>query len=100
MTKAELEAPPMLLTTGDTGKLQEVQQLDLHDPFKTLGINKTISGDQQSQITKMKTTSDACARGILSVSAKHFKACMNSSRSRILAKAPDLVFRRKSRLRR
>ena len=49
MTKAELEAPPMLLTTGDTGKLQEVQQLDLHDPFKTLGINKTISGDQQSQ---------------------------------------------------
>ena len=74
MTKAELDAPPMLLTTGDTGELQEVQQLDLHDPFKTLGTNKTISGDQQSQMTKMKNTSDACARGILSVSANHFKA--------------------------
>ena len=61
MTKAELDAPPMLLTTGDTGKLQEVQQLDLHDPFKTLRTNKTISGDQQSQTTKMKNMSDACA---------------------------------------
>jgi hypothetical protein len=44
MTKAGLEAPTLLLTEGDTGKLEEVEQLDIHDSFKTL--HKTISGNQ------------------------------------------------------
>jgi hypothetical protein len=43
MSKAELKAPTLLLTEGDTKALQEVEQLDLHDSFKTLGIHKTIS---------------------------------------------------------
>ena len=38
----------MLLTTGDTGQLQEVTQLDLDEPFKTLGIHKTVSGCQKA----------------------------------------------------
>lgn len=63
MTKAELDAPPMLLTTGDTGRLQEVKQLDLNQPSKTLGIQKTVSGDQTAHATEMKRKSDAYAQG-------------------------------------
>jgi hypothetical protein len=42
MTKAELDALPMLLTAGE---LQEVKQLSLNEPFKTLSMPKTISWD-------------------------------------------------------
>ena len=74
MTKEELDAPPMLLTTGDTGRLQEVTQLDLDKPFKTLGIQNTVSGNQTAQIKEMRSKSDAYARGILSVTVNHFEA--------------------------
>ena len=75
MSKEELvDAPPMLLTTGDTGRLQEVTQLDLDEPFKTLGIQKTVSGNQTTQITAMKRKSDAYTLGILSVAVNHFEA--------------------------
>jgi hypothetical protein len=74
MSNEELNNPPMLLTEGDTGRLQTVQQLDLDNPFKTLGIHMTIGGSQQAQITAMKTKSDAYARGILSVNVTNFEA--------------------------
>ena len=74
LSKKELGVPLLLLTEGNTGHLQEVEQLDLHDSFKTLGIHKTISGDQTIQIAKMKQKSDAYARGILSTKLTHFEA--------------------------
>jgi hypothetical protein len=74
MSKAEMRTPTMLLTEGDTGSLQKVDQLHLDESFKTLGIHKTISGHQGKQITEMKTKSDACARGILSVNVTNFEA--------------------------
>jgi hypothetical protein len=74
MSKAEMQTPTMLLTEGDTGRLQKVDQLDLDDPFKTLGIHKTISGNQVKQLTEMKAKSDAYARGILSVNVTNFEA--------------------------
>jgi hypothetical protein len=74
MTKAELQTPSLLLTEGATGNVQEVKQLDLHDSFKTLGIHKTISGDQSDQISVMRQKSDAYARGILSINLTHFEA--------------------------
>jgi hypothetical protein len=64
----------MLLTEGDTGSLQKVDQLDLDECFKTLGIHKIISGHQGKQITEMKTKSDACARSILLVNVTNFEA--------------------------
>ena len=48
--KAEMNNPAMQLTEGDTGRLQTVEQLDLDDAFKTLGIQMTISGSQTAQI--------------------------------------------------
>jgi hypothetical protein len=74
MTKAELNMPPLMLTEGDSGNYQTVEQLDVDDAFKTLGIHKTISGDQTVQISEMKKKSDAYARGILSVSVTNFEA--------------------------
>jgi hypothetical protein len=50
MSNQDLQTPSLKLTEGDTGQLQEVQQLDLNDSFKTLGIHKTISGNQDVQI--------------------------------------------------
>jgi hypothetical protein len=65
MSKEELRVPTLKLTKGDTCRFQLVQQLDLDDVFKTLGIHKTISGDQSVQITEMKKKSDDYARAIL-----------------------------------
>jgi hypothetical protein len=56
LTKAELNNPPLALTAGDTDTVQEVQQLDLNDSFKTLSIHKTVSGNQQKQIEVLMTT--------------------------------------------
>jgi hypothetical protein len=74
LSKAELNNPDMLLTEGDTGRLQKAQQLDLNDAFKTLGIHMTISGNQAMQISEMTKKSDTCARGILSVNVTNFEA--------------------------
>jgi hypothetical protein len=74
MSKTELNTPSLLLTEGKTPTLQEVQQLDLDDTFKTLGIHKTISGDQSVQIAEMTKKSNAYTRGILSVNISHFEA--------------------------
>jgi hypothetical protein len=74
MFKEELHNPMLLLTEGNSGTLQEIEQLDLDDPFRTLGTHKTISGDQSIQIAKLKEKSDAYARGILSVNVTHFEA--------------------------
>ena len=71
----------MLLTIGDTGRLQEVTQLDLDEPFKTLGIQKTVSGNQTAQIKEMKRKSVAYVRGILSVAVNHFEAWTGLFRS-------------------
>jgi hypothetical protein len=60
LSKAELQTPSLLLTEGDTGNLQQVNQLDLNDSFKTLGIHKTISGNDQ--IASMKKKSDDYAQ--------------------------------------
>jgi hypothetical protein len=53
--------PRLLLLLEDTGTMQEVEQLDLSDSFKILGIHKTISEDQTVQITEMKKKSDTYA---------------------------------------
>jgi hypothetical protein len=74
LSKDELQVPPLLLTEGATCVSSEVAQSDLDDPFKTLGIHKTISGNQSVQIRHMKHKSDAYARGILSVNVTHFEA--------------------------
>jgi hypothetical protein len=74
MSQAEMNTPTMLLTEGDTGRLQEVKQLDLDDAFKTLGIQMTISGNQSVQISEMKRKSDEYARGLLSVNVTPFES--------------------------
>jgi hypothetical protein len=74
MTNDELQTPSLQLTEGNTGTLQDVQQLDLNDSFKTLGIHKTISGNQDKQIQEMKKKSDTYARGILSTNVTPFEA--------------------------
>jgi hypothetical protein len=64
MSTTELDTPSLLLTEGKTHMLQEVKQLDLDDAFKTLGIHKTISGNQSQffshQIGWLFTTSFPC----------------------------------------
>jgi hypothetical protein len=74
MSKEELQNPNLLLSEGDTGRMQQVDQLDLNDAFKTLGIYKTISGDQSDQIASMTKKSNDYARGILSVNISNFEA--------------------------
>jgi hypothetical protein len=74
MSKAELRTPRLKLTEGNTDRLQKVQQLDLHESFKTLGIHKMTSGDQSDQKTAMKKKSNDYARGILSVNVTNFEA--------------------------
>ena len=61
----------MLLRTGDTGCLQEVKRLDHNKPFKTLGIHKTVLGDETAQITEMKGKSDTYTRGTLLSTPTH-----------------------------
>jgi hypothetical protein len=73
LSKAELDTLMLLFTEGQTGMFQEIKQLDLDDPFKTLGIHKTISGNQTVQIEILKTKSDAYARGILSANVTKFE---------------------------
>jgi hypothetical protein len=74
MNKEELQTESLALTEGNTGQVQAVGQLNLHDSFRTLGIHKTISGNQAVQIAEMKRKSDAYARGILSVNVTSFEA--------------------------
>jgi hypothetical protein len=74
MTNDELQRPSLQLTEGNTGTLQDVQQLDLNDSFKTLGIHNTISGNQDKQISVMKKKSDTYARGILLTNVTPFEA--------------------------
>jgi hypothetical protein len=74
LSKAELDTPTLLLTEGKTGAFQEIAQLDIDEPFKTLGIHKTISGDQTVQVATLKAKSDTYARGILSVNVTYFEA--------------------------
>ena len=57
-SKSRDEHSGMQITEGDTGRLQTVEQLDLDDAFKTLGIQMTILGSQTAQIAAMKTKSD------------------------------------------
>ena len=52
--KAEMSTPAMQLTEDNTGRLQTLEQLDLDDAFKTLGIRMTISGGQTAQIAAIK----------------------------------------------
>jgi hypothetical protein len=77
MNKEELKTESLALTEGNTGQVQAVGQLDLHDSFRTLGIHKTISGNQAVQIAEMKRKSDAYARGILSVNVTNFERSMD-----------------------
>jgi hypothetical protein len=44
LSKAELGTPALLLTEGKTGAFQEIAQLDLDEPFKTLGIPQNYLG--------------------------------------------------------
>ena len=74
MSKAEMNTPTVQLMEGDTGRLQTVEQLDLDDAFKTLGIHMTISGNQNTQIANMKKKRDDYVKGILSVIVTNFEA--------------------------
>jgi hypothetical protein len=74
MSKDDLKVPTLQLKEGNTGKLQTVEHLDLHDAFKTLGIHKTVSGNQEVQMTEMTKKSDKFVQGILSVNVTHFEA--------------------------
>jgi hypothetical protein len=64
-TKAEMSQPPFMLTTGNTGTSVRVRQLDCDQSFRTLGVHKTISGDQTEQIEKLTEKSNNFAKGIL-----------------------------------
>lgn len=76
MSNSDLQVPTLQLTEGNTGQVCQVDQLDLHDSFKTLGIHKTISGNQSAQIKTMtmKDKSDAYDRSILSVNVSPSEA--------------------------
>jgi hypothetical protein len=74
LTAAELDLPAFKLTEGDSGDYITVPQLDCDDAFRTLGIHKTISGDQQAQIKILKEKSDLFAKGITASAANAFEA--------------------------
>ena len=74
ITKAEMHQPAFMLTTGNTGTRVRVRQLDCDDAFRTLGIHKTISGDQTEQIAKLTEKSNNFAKGILASATTPFEA--------------------------
>jgi hypothetical protein len=73
-TKAEMHQPPFILTTGNTGTSVRVRQLDCDQSFRTLGIHKTISGDQTEQIAILTEKSNNFAKGILASATTPFEA--------------------------
>jgi hypothetical protein len=54
VTAAESNFPPFRLTEGNSGTHALVEQLDCKYSFRSLGIHKTISGDQTEQIRSLK----------------------------------------------
>jgi hypothetical protein len=74
LTSAELDLPTFTLTEGNSGDHVTIPQLDCHDSFCTLGIHKSISGDQSEQILILQEKSHTFAKGILASSANPFEA--------------------------
>jgi hypothetical protein len=74
MSKDKLHSPVLNLKQGNTGILEQVNQLNPNNSFKTPGIHKTVSGNQTKQIKEMRKKSDACASGTLKVSVTNFEA--------------------------
>jgi hypothetical protein len=74
LTVAELDAPLFQLSKGKTKTSVTVPQLDCDEAFWTLGIHKTISGDQTKQIQVLREKSDAFAKGILDSAVTPFEA--------------------------
>jgi hypothetical protein len=71
---AEQDTPLFQLSKGKTGTSVTVPQLDCDEAFRTLGIHKTISGDQTKQIKILHEKSDAFAKGILASAVTPFEA--------------------------
>jgi hypothetical protein len=70
----DMALPAFQLTEGNSNTCITVPQLDCHDSFRTLGIHKTISGDQTQQKAILRAKSDAFAKGILASAVNPFEA--------------------------
>jgi hypothetical protein len=71
---ADMELPSFQLTEGNSNACIAAPQLDCNDSFHTLGIHKTISGNQTQQIAILRAKSDAFAKGILASAVNPFEA--------------------------
>jgi hypothetical protein len=76
VTAPQQQFQSFLLSEGKSGHNVQVPQLDCNDTFRTLGIHKTISGDQSEQIRLLKEKSNNFGKGILASSANGFEAWM------------------------
>jgi hypothetical protein len=74
VTAAEANLPPFRLTEGNSDNHVIVDQLDCQDSFRTLGIHKTILGDQTDQIKILKEKSDNFGKGLLASLVNAFEA--------------------------
>lgn len=74
LTSAKLNLPPFRLTEGNSGACVTVPQLDCNDSFCTLGIHKTISGNQTQQIAILCYKSDSVTKGIFASAVNPFEA--------------------------
>jgi hypothetical protein len=74
VTAAEANFPVFHLTEGNTGQSAIVDQPDCTDSFRTLGMHKTILGNQSEQIRILREESDNCGKGIIASSVNKFEA--------------------------
>jgi hypothetical protein len=74
VTSSEADMPAFRLTEGNTRGYVTVPQLDCDESFRTLGIHKTISGDQTEQIQVLTEKSNNFGKGILASATSPFEA--------------------------
>ena len=74
VTASEAGFPAFRLTEGNTGNYVTVPQLDCKESFRTLGIHKTIAGDQTEQIRVLTERSNNFGKGILASATTPFEA--------------------------
>lgn len=71
---SEQQFPLFTLTEGNSSCVVQVPQLDCAEAYRTLGIHKTISGDQTEQIRILQEKGDNFGKGVLASSANAFEA--------------------------
>jgi hypothetical protein len=72
VSNSEAVLPAFRITEGDTGGHVTVPRLDSKEAFRTLGMHKTIEGDQSEQIQVLTKRSNNFGKGILASATTPF----------------------------